>query len=205
MTCVCFLALAAFAGGCLPIPQPGPAPAAGPTPPPSFHAARADSAGPATTRQDPVSREPRVRPWPMVFGPVEATPVPGPSAGQEGDSLVRAAASLRADSLAAAGTDSLAAPAAPVLRPSPPEVSVDLPPSARFRMEREARRDIALADSLARRSALRPLPDKQRDKLETALGLIKQAQDALSRGDIPGASNLAYKARLIAEEVSSRR
>ncbi len=72
-------------------------------------------------------------------------------------------------------------------------------------MERTALRDIALADSLARRSALRALPQAQRDKLETSLGLVQQAREALARGDVTGASNLAYKARVIAEEVTGRR
>lgn len=216
------LLLATSAGGCLPLPDPGPSPTVGPSPSgqPSQHLEE----GVAAVPRDTLRRDPVVRPWPMVFGPVEATPLPRPTQpatpqppGEAADSAAIAAYIATADSAAAAAylaaLDSTAAgagdspdtTAVTMPQPAPPEIAVDLPPSSRMRMERTALRDIALADSLARRSALRTLPQVQRDKLETSLGLVQQARDALARGDVAGAANLAYKGRLIAEEVAGRR
>lgn len=215
--------LAALSAGCLPVPNPGPPPTVGPSPALRKPVQETDAVSVAAV-QDTVRRDPVIRPWPMVFGPVEATPLPrqtrraGPDdiratsdSASAADSVARAgspsdpASAAAGDSQAAGVHDTLDPAAASTLRPAPPEVAVDLPPSARLRMERTALRDIALADSLTRRSALRTLPQNQRDKLETSLGLIEQAREALVRGDVPGAANLAFKARLIAEEVANRR
>jgi len=83
----------------------------------------------------------------------------------------------------------------------PPAVAVELPARELSRMAARARFDLAWADSVAQRAALRPLPARDRDKLETALGLIRQGREALHRDDIQAAANLGYKARLLVQEV----
>jgi hypothetical protein len=85
-----------------------------------------------------------------------------------------------------------------------PSVSVDLPVLDRTKLKNTALSDMAEADSLVRSAALRVLPARERDKLETALGLTRQARDAATRGDLQAAANLAYKAKLLAAEVAVR-
>ena len=57
------------------------------------------------------------------------------------------------------------------------------------------------ADSLARLAGDRVPSPRKPDKLDTAQGLMRQAREAIQRGDIRAAANLAYKARLLAAEV----
>jgi hypothetical protein len=83
-----------------------------------------------------------------------------------------------------------------------PALSVDLPAADRRQLEDAAGRNISAADSLARAAEVRPLPPQDRAKLANALGLVRQAQEALARGDLRAAANLAYKARLLAAEVT---
>jgi len=81
-------------------------------------------------------------------------------------------------------------------------ILVDLPAADRRELERAARRNLAAADSLARGAQYRALGPLDREKLETSLGLVRQAEDALRRGDLRAAANLAYKARLLAAETT---
>lgn len=83
-----------------------------------------------------------------------------------------------------------------------PRLLVDLPATDRRQLDDAARRNLAAADSLARHAGRLPLPLRDREKLENALGLVRQAREALRRGDLRAAANLAYKARLLAGEVA---
>ena len=98
-----------------------------------------------------------------------------------------------------APADTAAAPA-----PAPPALSiqVDLPAEEGRELEDAARHNLAAADSLARAARDHPLEERDREKVETALGLLRQAQEALARGDLRAAANLAYKARLLAAEAA---
>jgi hypothetical protein len=109
------------------------------------------------------------------------------SAATPSDSLTRAASTADTGSVGIA-----------------PAVSVDLPASARARLEAEARRNMAAADSLAADLGRHHLPAHDREKLDTAHGLVRQAREALRRGDLQAAANLAHKARLLAAEVAQK-
>ena len=81
-------------------------------------------------------------------------------------------------------------------------LSVDLPAADRRQLQAAAHHNLTAADSLARGVEGRVLSARDRVKLENALGLVRQAEDALRRGDLRAAANLAYKARLLAGEVA---
>jgi hypothetical protein len=80
-------------------------------------------------------------------------------------------------------------------------VSIDLDPEDQSRLALAARRNLSAADSLARLAGARGPSPRNPDKLSAARGLIRQAQEAMLRGDIRAAANLAYKARLLAAEA----
>jgi hypothetical protein len=80
-------------------------------------------------------------------------------------------------------------------------VSIDLDPEDQARLTRVARRNLAAADSLARLAGARVPSPRNPAKLAAAQGLVRQAQEAMQRGDIRAAANLAYKARLLAAEA----
>jgi hypothetical protein len=125
-------------------------------------------------------------------GPAETAGAPDAAGGAAQESGTPAA-EASADSLSAARSQDQG-----------PGVSLELPVQDRRKLEFIARNDMAVADSLVQITALRTLPASERDKLETSLGLIKQGRDALTREDLQAAANLAYKARLLAEEVARR-
>jgi hypothetical protein len=114
-----------------------------------------------------------------------------------GSSASDSTASLLSDSTASGAKDS-------VSTPHPAALSVGLPAPDRGPLELQARSDIGWADSTVAIQRSRMLAGRDRDKLETASGLAKQAREALERGDIPAAANLAYKARLLIEEVAKK-
>jgi hypothetical protein len=190
-----------FAGGCALTPELGPPPAIGPPPPLMTEAqvdslqntrAAADSAAAALNRLIRLRYPDGVIPTRTLesvtrtgrSAPPESLPATSPGAG----------AAASADS--SASSDS-----ARVELNGPPAITVDLPPRELSRLAGAARTYLAWADSMAQDAALRPLPERERDKLETALGLVRQGREALQRGDVRAAANLGYKARLLVEEV----
>jgi hypothetical protein len=80
-------------------------------------------------------------------------------------------------------------------------ISIDLDPSDRARLSWAAKKNLSAADSLAKLAGARPLSPQNREKLATAQGLMRQAREAVERGDIHAAANLSYKARLLAAEA----
>ncbi len=83
-------------------------------------------------------------------------------------------------------------------------ISIDLPGRIRSELEEKAKADLAAADALTTQYETRQLQSRDREKLETALGLIAQARAALAGGQTQSAANLAYKARLLAQEISEK-
>jgi hypothetical protein len=97
-------------------------------------------------------------------------------------------------------------PGQPEIAPAeaPPSISVALPEEQRDRLERIARAEIAMAESIIDRIAPRLTADKDREKLQTVRGLVEQTHAALDREDNQAAANLAHKAKLLATELLSR-
>lgn len=121
----------------------------------------------------------------------EATPAP-------------ARTSAPGDSSGVAGTQAPGAAVSPTPATGPLPVSVDLSVEERARLEAACRRDLAAADSLVAGLATSALSAEARDRLAAIRGFIAQSRDALDRGDTGAAANLAHKARLLAEQESSR-
>jgi DNA-binding XRE family transcriptional regulator len=189
------LALLALCAGCALWPRFGPPPTVGP--PYIRSAAEADSTTFARTAADSAADDlnqamlGRLASGKTLY--VGEEPARHPQAPKS--HAARHASAEAADSIDS-GADTLSA--------ETPAVSVDLPNSARQQLEAKARSDIAWADSAAKIQATRQLAGHDRDKLETAIGLTQQAREAMERGDLPAAANLAYKARLLIEEVARR-
>lgn len=193
MTCVI------LSTGCSLLPQPGPRPTMGPPyfPPPepvwvvidpalfaspdSSAAALAEAKPGTAGRSGPSSSAPAVR----LPGPEVSESLPPPT-GPEGAAV----------GMGQNPADSIRAVAARAAL-----VSVDLDPEEQARLTQAARRNLSAADSLARLAEARIPSPRNPDKLAAAQGLIRQAQDAMQRGDIRAAANLAYKARLLAAEA----
>jgi hypothetical protein len=199
------LALLSLSAGCVLTPQLGPPPRVGPAPPPMAAAARAQVDSTRTVRVSADSAAAELNRMILQRYPGGVIPTKTLESADRGEPAGRPPASRTPGTTAAAGGDSLAgADSTGAEATQPPAVSVDLPPQELNRLVSAARANLAWADSVAKDGALRPLPARERDKLETALGLVKQGEDALQRGDIRGAANLAYKARLLVEEVLPR-
>ncbi len=185
--------------GCALVPQPGPRPTVGPAyiPPPEPVWVVIDPALLTSTAPDPESPDP-VRPSPpeRTRRTSRASEVSPPVSDPRGpvfpptgpDEPVFAEPRDTADSIRA-----VAARAA--------LVSIDLNSEDQARLTRAARRNLADADSLAGLAGARLPAPRNPIKLATAQGLIRQAREALLRGDSRAAANLAYKARLLAAEA----
>mgnify|MGYP001434097260 CR=1 FL=1 len=188
-----------FGSGCALLPQPGPRPTVGPPyiPPPEpvwvvidpallatrtpavENTAQAPPSAPG--RSGPSTEAPAARPR----GPEARGSLP-PPIGAEGTNAD--AVQNHADSIHA-----VAARAA--------LVSIDLDPEDQARLTVVAQRNLAAADSLARLAGARAPSPRNPAKLAAAHGLVRQAREAMRRGDIRAAANLAYKARLLAAEA----
>jgi hypothetical protein len=196
---------------CVPLPQIGPPPMVGPpTPPKPAPVVEQNAAAlPDTTirgsEADSAAAElNRIMLLRGRNGPPPEMVTPVPVAQADTSRATRDAAAGGTPATAPPDTEDLAVGSSRPPERTNPEVSVDLPAPDRFKLRNTALADIAVADSLVRTSALRPMPGRERDKLETALGLTRQARDAIERGDLQAAANLAYKARLLAAEVADR-
>ena len=188
-----WLILAWISSGCALVPKLGPPPHVGPPyiPPPEpvwvvldpalFQSP--DSTRPAApTRRSPSRARPTdIGPSPNPSEPSAATTSAPPTSGGLPDA-----------SLAGA-------PDAPGTAPA---LSIDLPSSDRWQLSDAAHRNLSAADSLSRGAERTRLSPRDRAKLENARGLMRQAEEALTRGDLRAAANLAYKARLLAAEVA---
>lgn len=187
------LVLLAVAAGCAPVPQFGPAPTVGPPyiPPPEpvwvvldpgFYPEPDTTAAPAPQRAPASSpRLPARQPGPDIDPIASGDGATAPPPATSGESIAAAPASRSAGRASGA-------------------IAIDLPPADQARLDRAARRNLAAADSLVRLAGPRATAALRREKLETAIGLMAQARDALARGDARAAANLAYKARLLAAE-----
>jgi hypothetical protein len=197
-----FLGLSA---GCVLTPQLGPPPRVGPALPPPPLTARAPVDSTLIVRVSADSAAAELNRLILQRYPGGVIPTKTLESADRTEPAGRPPAYRAPGTTAAAGGDLLArADTTGAETEQPPAVSVDLPPQELNRLVSAARANLAWADSVAKDGALRPLPARERDKLETALGLVKQGEDALQRGDIRGAANLAYKARLLVEEVLPR-
>jgi hypothetical protein len=196
----------ALSSGCALWPRFGPPPMVGP--PLLRSGAQADSAATAAMSADSAAAAlneamtARLKTGKTIYvgddNPTN-TSTPPPARPRAPKRSSETAADSSAEVVAPADTIS-AAPATDV-----PALSVDLPASDRSKLEGEARANAAWADSTARVLTLRPqLDGRDRDKLETAFGLVTQSREALDRGDVQAAANLAYKAKLLVEEVAKK-
>ncbi len=188
-----------FGTGCALLPQPGPPPTVGPpyipppepvwvvidpallaTPTPGAEStAEARPSAPETSGRS--TEAPAVRPP----GPEarESLPPPIGAEGTNSETVQNTADSVHAVAVRAA------------------MVSIDLGPEDQARLTSVARRNLAAADSLTRLAGARAPSPRNPAKLAAAQGLVRQAQEAMQRGDIRAAANLAYKARLLAAEA----
>ena len=188
-----------FGTGCALLPQPGPRPTVGPPyiPPP-----------------EPV--------WVVIDPALLATPTPaaentakaGPSARGTSGHSIEAPAIHPQDPKAhesllpptgAEGTDpetaQNTADSVHAVAVRAAMVSIDLDPEDQARLAGVAGRNLAAADSLTRLAGARVPSPRNPAKLAAAQGLVRQAREAMQRGDIRAAANLAYKGRLLAAEA----
>jgi hypothetical protein len=185
--------------GCALIPQPGPRPTVGPPylPPPdpvwvvidpallaASAPASADSSEARTPTPGPDERHTGAAPARSLNSETRGALTPGLGAEEAGPDSARA----MADSVHVVASRAAL-------------VSIDLDPEDQARLTRVARRNLAAADSLTRLAGARALSSRNPAKLAAAQGLVRQAQEAMLRGDIRAAANLAYKARLLAAEA----
>ena len=90
--------------------------------------------------------------------------------------------------------------------PTPAETGlvVDLPPEERARLTDEAERDLAHSQEVVRAwSDQTGLTEEMAARLRTIRDYMGMAREALDEGDVQGASNLALKARLLAQEMGT--
>jgi hypothetical protein len=201
-------------GGCSLLPQFGPPPAVGPPYMPTASASEDSSAVVLSSADSAVTAvnkafQGRVKPGTTVY-PDEHSTHPGAAGASAGLPAATSHRSghkggaLEPDSSAATDTTGISQSADSIGPSVPPALSVDMPALAQEQLEIQARANSAWADSTATVQARRALAPSDRDKLETAFGLSKQSREAMERGDLQAAANLAYKARLLVEEVARR-
>jgi hypothetical protein len=107
-----------------------------------------------------------------------------------------------ADSSAAVA-DTTVAPAGPA-EPTPAETGlmVDLPPEEQQRLVAETEKHLGYAQEVVTAWEAEPdLPEDFTARLHTVEDYMEMARQALADGDPQGASNLALKARLLAQEM----
>jgi hypothetical protein len=154
--------------------------------------------GPETTQPDQpeepehhVGIVPHPDTWPRVPYPdtsKTATSVKKPAAPRAPAGSASAAGS-RPDSLEAAKT---------------PAVTVSLPEAELRKLEARAREDLDETSRLLGSVEAASLDSSEREKRRTVIGFVAQAESALESQDIQAAANLAHKARLLAEELTSQ-
>jgi hypothetical protein len=185
--------------GCALLPHPGPRPAVGPPyiPPPepvwvvidpallATPTPGADNTAEARPSAPETSERSTEAPAVHAQGAEAREPLPRPvgAEGTDPDIVRNAADSVHAVAARAA------------------MVSIDLDPEDQARLTGVARRNLAAADSLTRLAGARVPSPRNPTKLAAAQGLASQAREAMQRGDIRAAANLAYKARLLAAEA----
>lgn len=69
-------------------------------------------------------------------------------------------------------------------------------------LQREIRRKIQIAEGLAAKVDPTKLDQDHKDAFATVESFIARAKESLTRQDFPAASNMAEKARILAEELS---
>ncbi len=94
----------------------------------------------------------------------------------------------------------------PAIEPTaePPWISIDIPEAERRQLMETMERDLEETRGILRSLEGRPMEPATREKATTIRGLIDQAVEARNRQDIRGASRLAHKARLLADELGAR-
>ena len=106
-------------------------------------------------------------------------------------------ASMKADS-AASDTTKVA-----TVTPSPgPELTVGLDATKKADLTAQARADLDAAEARIRTLRRQPLGPQKSERVRTVESMIAAAREALA-DDPTAAANLAHKARLLAEEISS--
>ena len=84
-------------------------------------------------------------------------------------------------------------------------MTASLPPAEARRLQDEAQRGIDETERLLRQLDGRPLVPKDLETLRLAQGLVEQARKALGGQEYERAANLAAKARILADDLSTRR
>lgn len=188
-----------FGTGCALLPQPGPRPTVGPPyiPPPEPVWVVIDPALLASSPEGTKSAAPTRPSGPGTNGRSTEVPVVRPPGPETRESLPPPAGPPGTTS----ATPGSSADSAHAVAARAAMISIDLDPEDRARLTRVARRNLAAADSLARLASARIPSPRNPAKLATAQGLVRQAQEAMQRGDVRAAANLAYKARLLAAEA----
>jgi hypothetical protein len=185
--------------GCALLPQPGPRPTVGPPyiPPPEPVWVVIDPALLASSSPGNESVAKTRPPAQRTSGHTVEMPAVGPQGPEARESLPPPTGSEGTDLETARNTaDSVHAVAARAAM-----ISIDLDPEDQARLTTVARRNLAAADSLTRLAGPRVPSTRNPAKLAAAQGLTRQAREAMQRGDIRAAANLAYKARLLAAEA----
>jgi len=127
------------------------------------------------------------------------------STAMEGSAAGDAATRDTPDSLAA-GVDSLAAPPDTAAFVPPPPVQVDLSEREKDVYRRRAMVDLERAESLlVLLDRIESPTERDIETTQSVRGFIQRAQNALDREDFLSASNLALKARTLAEDAYESR
>ena len=89
----------------------------------------------------------------------------------------------------------------PFQAPAPRELAPDVQPREAERLHREIQASLQQTERRVGRLDPAALTPDQRDALATVRSFLGMAKEALERRDYPAASNLAEKARVLAEEL----